>query len=483
MPATDALALDSLLPELRGAEALRVTGIESDSRRVRTGQLFVGLESRHGEGRRFLAEAFAAGAAAALVQGPQGSFETVAGRPCWTHPEAPRLLGEALCRWHRWDADTPPRLVGVTGTNGKSSVTWLIAQLAGAHSEVLGTLGAGPLGALRPLANTTPAAVELWTLLAAARDRGARSLAMEVSSHALALQRVAGVPFTAAVFTNLSRDHLDFHGSMAAYGAAKAKLFESDTLHLAVLNADDPFSATLRARLRPDVRILGYGFEAGDYRVREYHPGASATLLVLDTPSGTRRLRLPLIGRANVRNFLAALASVEGLGFETDTQALADLHLPPGRYQRLLAQTPEQPDVLIDYAHTPDALRQVLEDLRAVAKGRITVVFGCGGDRDRGKRPEMGAVAAALADRVVLTDDNPRSETPAAIVADILEGIPQGRAEVCHERAAAIAKAIGEAGHGDWVLIAGKGHEQTQEIAGEKRPCNDLELAREALHS
>ena len=470
--------LDSLLPELEGAGAVRVCGIESDSRRVRPGQLFVGLHSRHGDGARFLAQALAAGAAAALLQGPELRRDTVDGQPVWVHPEAPRLLGEALHRWYHWQGQAPG-LIGVTGTNGKSSVTWLIAQLAGA--EVIGTLGAGPLTALQPLANTTPAAVELWTLLEAARQRRAQWLAMEVSSHALALERVAGVPFTAAVFTNLSRDHLDFHGSMAAYGAAKAKLFTNPALQLAVLNVDDPFSAELRTHLHPDVRVVGYGFGAGDYRVREYHPGARATLLVVDTPAGTRPLRIPLMGTANARNFLAALAAVEGLGMEVDPQALAALRLPPGRYQRLTPRTPQQPDVLVDYAHTPDALRQVLEDLRAVAKGRITVVFGCGGDRDRGKRPEMGAVAAALADRVLLTDDNPRSEDPAAIVAEILAGMPAGRAEVCHDRAAAIAKAIGEAGHGDWVLIAGKGHEQTQESAGTKRPCDDVELATKAL--
>jgi len=476
--------LDRLLPELAGADRVSVSGIASDSRQVGPGQLFVGLASRHGGGAHFLADAFAAGAAAALLQGSQVGQSTVDGRPCWIHPEAPRLLGEALRRWYRWQGE-PPTLTGVTGTNGKSSVTWLIAQLAGVRSEVIGTLGAGPLGALRPLANTTPAAVELWSLLAAARERRSALLAMEVSSHALALERVAGVPFAAAVFTNLSRDHLDFHGSMAAYGAAKAKLFAGAALRLAVLNGDDPFSAELEARLHSGVRVLRYGFDAGDYRVREYHPGARATLLVLDTPTGPQRLRSPLIGRANTRNLLAAIATVEGLGLAWDPEMLANLQLPPGRYQRLPPRSPEQPDVLIDYAHTPDALRQVLEDLRAVAKGRITLVFGCGGDRDRGKRPEMGRVAAALADRIVLTDDNPRSEAPAAIVADILAGIPQGRGEVevCHDRAAAIAKAIRAAGHGDWVLIAGKGHEQAQEVAGVKRPCNDLELAREVLGS
>ncbi|WP_308389405.1 UDP-N-acetylmuramoyl-L-alanyl-D-glutamate--2,6-diaminopimelate ligase [Acidithiobacillus sp. AMEEHan] len=472
--------LDQLLPELQPARAIPITGIDSDSRRLRDGGLFVALNTRHGSAAHFLPDAWQAGAVAAIVEAEQEGFTATDAGPVWSRPDARALLGLALRRHHRWDADASPQLIGVTGTNGKSSVTRLIAQLAPAPAQIIGTLGHGPVDALQALPNTTPEAVELWRLLVAARAAGAQTVSMEVSSHALALGRVAAVPFHVAVFTNLTQDHLDFHGDMASYGAAKAQLFQMPELQYAILNANDPFTEQLRQKIAARVEILDYGFGAGAIAVRDYHPGASGTLLELDTPQGRRRLRSPLLGRSNTYNLLAALACATALGWELDDEQIARLDLPAGRYQCLPA-VPGKGRVMIDYAHTPDALDAVLQDLRAIAKGKITVVFGCGGDRDRGKRSQMGAIAARLADRVIVTDDNPRREDPEQITTEILAGIPAGRAVVEHDRARAIRLAIAEAQPGDWVLIAGKGHESYQDRGGQKQPFADAQHAEEAL--
>jgi len=480
MPHTETLA--SLLPTTPAAMAgIALQGIETDTRRLRPGMLYVGLNTNHGDGRQFLAQAWAAGAVAALLEGSEEGIYTEQGHAVWQSPQARALLGRSLRRWHRWDEGQAPVIIGVTGTNGKSSVTRLIAELAPQPAMIIGTLGYGHVDALISHANTTPDPVPLWQTLATLREQGAKVIAMEVSSHALALERVAAVPFAAAVFTNLSRDHLDFHGDMARYGAAKVRLFQTPGLQLAVVNSDDTFAGQIAAAMAPEVRQLCFGVKSGDYQTVEWHPGASGTLLDLHTPNGPRRLRSPLIGNSNVQNLLAALATVEGMGWPVSDAAIAGLDLPEGRYQRL-APVPGKAQVMIDYAHTPDALQRVLTDLREVAKGAVTVVFGCGGDRDRGKRPEMGRVAERLADHVILTDDNPRSEAPEAIVNDILGGMERpGQATVIHDRAAAIRAAITASRAGDWVLIAGKGHERIQEILGQHLPFQDHSIAAEVL--
>ncbi len=482
MPRTEILA--TLLPDapapLRG---IAVQGIETDTRRLQPGMLYVGLDTAHGDGRRFLAEAWAGGAVAALVEGDAETTRTEDGHPVWQSPRARDYLGAALRRWYQWDAGRAPILIGVTGTNGKSSVARLIAKLAPQPAMIIGTLGHGPVDALVAHPNTTPDPVPLWRTLATLRDQGATVIVLEVSSHALTLGRVAAVPFAAAVFTNLSRDHLDFHGDMARYGAAKAILFQTPGLQLAVWNHDDAFAGQIAAAVAPTVRPLSFGMRQGDYRPIEIHPGASGTLLDLHTPAGPRRLRSPLIGHGNVQNMLAALATVEGMGWPVSDAAIAGLDLPEGRYQRL-APIPGKAQVMIDYSHTPDALARVLTDLRAVAKGTVTVVFGCGGDRDRGKRPEMGRIAECLADQVILTDDNPRSEAPEVIIADIRSGMRHAaRSTVIHDRATAIRRAILAAGAKDWVLIAGKGHERVQEIQGQCLPFQDSAVAAEILRS
>ena len=480
MPRTEPLT--AILPELAPPPDLRVSGLDSDSRRLQEGMLFVGIENRHGDAHRFLGAAWAAGAGGALLEGFPESVMTDQGRPVWIRPDARRLLGQGLRRWHAWDHGKTPAAIGITGTNGKSSVAWLLAQLAPAPAHLVGTLGYGQPGILEPLPNTTPEAVTLWELLDRSRRAGATTVAMEVSSHALALERVAAIPFDVGIFLNLSQDHLDFHGDMEHYGQAKARLFDTPGMHLAILNAEDSLGVALATRLAGKMEVRSFGFGAGDYRIREYHPGASGTLLVLDTPHGRRQLRSPLLGRSNACNLLAALACADSLGWSTEDGRIAGLSLPPGRYQRL-EPSPGCPQVLVDYAHTPDALERVLSDLRQVARGRITLVFGCGGERDRGKRPQMGAIAARLADRVIVTDDNPRGEDPERIAGEILSGMPAGTAAVQHDRRSAIRSAITGAATGDWVLIAGKGHETFQETAGHRLPFSDAETAREALQT
>ena len=381
-------------------------------------------------------------------------------------------------------------MIGVTGTNGKTSCAhWIAAGLdaSGRHAAVLGTLGNGLWGALEDAPNTTADAALLHETLRHLASIGAQAAAMEVSSHGLDQGRVNGVAFDVALFTNLSRDHLDYHGTMAAYGAAKAKLFAWPGLRFGVVNADDPFGQSLIDAARSRGRkVLTYGFGAAD--IVGTHLAASSTGLAfaVETPWGKGEIHTRLVGAFNAANLLGVLGVllVSGAALEPTIGFLAEVEAPPGRMQRLGGQG--APLVVIDYAHTPDALDKVLTSLRpAVAVGgELVCVFGCGGDRDRGKRPEMGRVAARLADRVVVTSDNPRSEEPGAITSDIVHGIRETgnrRYAVEIDRAAAIATAIAEARVGDVVLLAGKGHEPYQETADVRHPFLDADHAARAL--
>jgi len=377
---------------------------------------------------------------------------------------------------------------GVTGTNGKTTCSqWLAALLAsaGARAAVLGTLGGGFPGALEPVENTTPDALEVHRLLARFRSAGARAVAMEVSSHGLAQGRVNGVAFACALFTNLTHDHLDYHGSMRAYGEAKARLFETPGLGAAVLNLDDPFGAELAGRAAErGARVLGFGFAA--------RGGSDEFLLGTELGGGALRIAfggaeatvtIPHPGRHSASNALGVLGCLlaHGVPFGEGVRLLEALPPVPGRLQRLGGEG--VPLVVVDYAHTPDALEQVLRALRPLATargGRLVVVFGAGGGRDSAKRPRMGAVAARLADRVLLTSDNPRGEDPAAIIEQIRAGAGAACA-VEPDRAAAIAAAIADADTADVVLLAGKGHETYQEIAGRRLAFSDATAAAEAL--
>jgi len=469
--------------------------IVSDSRRVAPGAAFFAYPGEAADGRRHIPDALARGAAAVVWEA-----EGFAWDPAWGVPnigvkglkkEAGRLAHEYYGRPSEalW-------MCGVTGTNGKTSCSQWIAAALGAHGEnagVIGTLGATFGGKSMELGNTTPDALELHRLLAEFRDEGAGAVAMEVSSHGLVQGRVNGVVFDCALFTNLTHDHLDFHGSMEAYAAAKARLFEFESLEHAVLNLDDVMGVRLARRLAERaLPTTGYSLSAEGIApgsvtqfiaAREIRVAPESTRVVLATSWGEREVTLRQLGRFNVSNILGVLGCLVARGLDIDTALAAVAALPdvPGRMQRLGGMG--RPLVVIDYAHTPDALEKALHALRPVADsggGKVVAVFGAGGDRDALKRPRMGEVASRLADRIVLTSDNPRSENPQAIIDAIRSGVSIAH-DVEPDRARAIAAAIRSAQRSDVVLVAGKGHETYQEIAGRRLPFSDIVVAEQSL--
>jgi UDP-N-acetylmuramoyl-L-alanyl-D-glutamate--2,6-diaminopimelate ligase len=447
------------------AQGAMIERLSSDSRRCAPGVAFLAYAGEVADGRRHIPDAVARGAAAVVWEQEGFAWDS-----SWKIPNAPfkNLKQQAGALAHEFYGRPSESLwvCGVTGTNGKTSCSHWIAALLG-KTAVIGTLGAGFPGSLSSAINTTPDAVELQFLLKEFKEKGASAVAMEVSSHGLAQGRVNGVRFDCALFTNLTHDHLDYHGTMAAYGEAKARLFEMPGLEVAVLNLDDPFGVELARRLRGRVRTIGYSLEPRDAPVDQK--------LVWDPA-----VKLPALGRFNASNALGVLGCLvaSGMALEEAKKRLAALPPVPGRMQAL----GEAPLVVIDYAHTPDALENVLQALRPVAQkrgGRLLVAFGAGGDRDPTKRPRMGAVAARLADRVLITSDNPRSENPRSIIEAIRAGAPGSEVEA--DRARAIEQLILQAEASDVILIAGKGHETYQEIAGRRSHFSDEEHARAAL--
>ncbi len=469
---------------------LPLVDLTADSRCVTPGMTFAAYPGEQADGRRFIPEAIERGAASVLWES-----EGFAWAPEWHVPNqgvaglraqisgiAGQVYGEPSR--HLW-------VVGVTGTNGKTSCTHWLAQLLGQVGKpcaVVGTLGNGLLTALEPALNTTPDAIALQQALARYRQQGAQVCAMEVSSHGLVQDRVAGIAFQGAVFTNLSRDHLDYHGTLEAYGEAKALLFDAAGLAFAVINLDDPFGMRLAAK--PGIpKIVGYTLEGARapsgvslLQAREIEVTAHGLRFEVDGEWGRAEVQAPLMGRFNVSNLLAVMgaALMGGMTLDQVCVGVARLVAPAGRLERLGGGA--LPVVVIDYAHTPDALEKALSTLReAVAPRRqLICVFGCGGNRDPGKRPLMGEVAARLADRVVLTSDNPRYEPVEAILDQIAQGIDKPFLRI-PERVAAIREAIASALPGDVVLIAGKGHETTQEVGGQKFPFSDRAVAQRCL--
>lgn len=478
-----------------------VSGLCSDSRAAVQGDLFFARRGGRTSGERYVADALARGVAAVVREGEADARVLPEGVPVLSVPDVDACLGLAAHRFYGAPSETL-RVIGITGTNGKTSVAQFLAgalsrpEVGGAAAPrcgVIGTLGHGIHGALRPGTHTTPDALTTHALLAEMRAAGARHTVMEVSSHALDQGRVAGVRFDTAVFTNLSRDHLDYHADMDAYGAAKRRLFMRPELRRAVLNRDDAFGAGLAAALPGRVDRITYGMTAsggapgpgGDRHVAGQLRATTPAGLELSvaSPWGSGQVAAPLLGPFNAGNLLAALAILLVLEVPF-THALAALNrtLPvPGRMQPF-GGPPGRPLVVVDYSHTPDALRSALIALRAHCRGRLWCVFGCGGDRDRGKRALMGAIAAERADAVVVTDDNPRHEDGQRIVADILAGMPGGAVvTVERDRRAAIRHAVHAAAPGDAVLVAGKGHEPYQEVAGVRRAFSDAEVVAAAL--
>lgn len=464
-----------------------VNGIYYDSREVRPGGLFVAIPGYRTDGHLFLEDAVRRGAAAAVVE----RREAVPPGLAWLEvPDCRQALGDLAAAFYDYPARCL-RLFGVTGTNGKTTTTHLIAHVleaAGMATGLVGTVGNRLGDTWVEAARTTPEASDLQALLAAMRERGLAACVMEVSSHGLVLERVRGCSFDVGVFTNLSQDHLDFHPDVASYLAAKAKLFrllepERAGKQYAVLNADDPASRELARVTR--VPVYTYGFkEKADVRAEKLKLGTTGSVLEVLWPGGRRELELKLTGGFNVANALAAwtVGWQEGIAPELVARALGEVTGVPGRFERVEAG--QDFTVVVDYAHTPDGLANVLEAARAITPGRLILVFGCGGDRDRGKRPQMGAIAARQSDLTIITSDNPRSEDPEQIIAEILAGFLAVRRErylVEPDRYQAIARALEMARAGDLVLIAGKGHETYQILADRVIPFDDRQVVRALL--
>lgn len=482
------MTLGELLPELEGLAAeLDITGLVQDSREVEPGNAFVAIAGFGAHGLNFVDAAKSAGAAAILYE-PPAPAELAVPSDAIPVQNLRARMGSMADTFH----DHPSAAmttVGVTGTNGKSSTVQLLAQawtLRGQKAGTVGTLGTGIWPKVVPTGFTTPLVLRMHALLAELRDEGASAVAMEVSSHALDQGRVDGVQFDVAVFTNLTRDHLDYHGDMARYGAAKAKLFDWPGLRAAAVNLDDAFGRELYASVQGKVRALGYTSRAAQgaaVSAEDVVLDGSGIRFMLHAGGQAHPVRSPLLGRFNVDNLLGVATTLFAVGMAPAliAETLSQLSPVDGRMNRLGGEG-EQPLVVIDYSHTPDALEQALASLRAHTIGDLVCVFGCGGERDTGKRPLMAAIAERLADRVIVTDDNPRHENGDAIVADIVAGLTHADAAVVlRDRAAAIAKAIAEAGRNDVVLIAGKGHETYQDVNGVKHPFEDAAVARDCL--
>lgn len=468
---------------------LELSGLTADSRQIAPGSLFVALPflDRPGfkhDGHDFIAAAVAAGAAAILASDEARAVAAAGGRPVLQHPEPRQVLPRLAARWYG-EPSRDLRLVGVTGTNGKTTTCYLLDQIfraAGWPTVLAGTVETRLASEVRPATTTTPDPVTLQKLWREAVERGVVAGAMEVSSHALDQHRTAGTRYEVAVFTNLTQDHLDYHLDMESYFQAKRQLFTAaDPRPAAVINADDRYGRRLLDEL-PDAWSFGLD-QPADVRAEgvEYDLRGSAFRVV--SPSGAWSQRLPVVGRYNIANALGAIGAALRLGLSPEIIAGA-LNLAsgaPGRLERV--DEGQDYAILVDYAHTPDALDNALRAARDLTSGRVLTVFGCGGDRDRTKRPQMGRIAAELSDVAVVTSDNPRSESPQAIVDDIVAGIIAPRAEVLVEvdRRQAIGLALSRATAGDVVLIAGKGHETYQLVKGETLHFDDREEAADWL--
>ena len=496
VPACEASTCPSLGGLLKGYASIPsgldtvVTAVCDDSRAVAPGALFFARRGLRVDASRFVDRAIASGAAAVVVEGRPASVRLDTGAVVVGIPDVAGAIGRAAARFYG-DPSAQLSVAAVTGTNGKTSTTHLTARGSGDRCAVMGTLGAGPPGMLETVALTTPGPIEIHRRLAELRDAGIDMLVMEVSSHALDQRRIEAVHVDTAVFTNLGRDHLDYHPDMDAYAHAKASLFEAPDLAHAVVNIDDPFGRDLIGSMPADVEsvalTLGDGCRsiastpAVRGRILEERRGLSLEVV---SPWGSGTLATRLLGWFNAYNLLAAVAVACLHGHRLDT-VLRRLHgAGPivGRMQPLGGGS--RPLVVVDYSHTPDALHNALAALRPMCEGTLWCVFGCGGERDRGKRPQMAEAAQRGADRIIVTDDNPRGEDGDTIVADIMEGFARpGAVQVERDRERAIHGAIAGARAADVVLIAGKGHEASQERAGARLPFSDLAVARRVLEA
>lgn len=460
-----------------------IRGLQNDSRKVLAGDLFFAYPGAAADGRQFMEKARQAGAAA-IVYDPEGMSKMLplpGAIPCVAVKDLARHLGSIAARFYHY-ADNPLRISGVTGTNGKTTIAWQLAQahaLLGRKSAYIGTLGQGEAYALQALDNTTPDALCLQKLLHDYQKTNIEQVCMEVSSHALALHRVDTLKFTEAIFTNLTHDHLDFHKTMEDYARAKAELFACPTLEYAIINNDDAYAPIMKKALNPSVRLLTYGLGEGALvRASKWTISMHGSHLNVDSPWGNHEFFLNALGQFNIYNGLSVFTSLLACGYPVEEvlSVMPKLQAAPGRMEVVA----KNPCVIVDYAHTPDALKNSLSTLDALKEGRLWVIFGCGGDRDKGKRPMMAEAAERYADEIVITSDNPRSENPETIIDNIFEGLnPQTRALKIPGREDAIHYALEHADKKDIILIAGKGHEDYQQIGSVRYAFSDQNIVRE----
>lgn len=479
------LLSQTAVTKVQGSLDREVASICFDSRWVSKDDLFVALRGEHFDGHHYVPEAVSRGAAAVLIEEPPSGLRAVEIQV----PDTRRALAEVSVAFHG-NPSSAMKVAGVTGTNGKTTVAFLLQHLCDTsflRCGLVGTVHYAIADRILPAARTTPESSEIQHLLAQMRDAGCKAVAMEVSSHALAQDRVRGVEFDVAIFTNLSQDHLDYHRTMEEYFEAKARLFEQMAgagakKPVAVVNVDDRYGVKLAERFEKRLRVLTYGVSSrAEFKASNIRTEPSGLVYQLDARKRSYLVRSPLIGRFNVSNTLAAMAGAVamGVGVRHAVQGLANAPQVPGRLQAMGGKRNFQ--VFVDYAHTPDALANVLKTLRELVRNSLIVVFGCGGNRDRGKRAKMGAVADEWADFIVLTHDNPRKEDPETILKDIESGIKRRPLEVIPDRREAIYRAVEIAEPGDMVLIAGKGHETSQEFADHTVPFSDCQEAAAAM--
>lgn len=483
------LALDQLLAGFNiEAPSVALTDMQLDTRLLQPGSLFLALQGHAVDGRRFMQQAEQSGAAAILFDNGDGFVPPKLNIPCIAVPALAEKVSELAGRFY----DEPAQklaLVGVTGTNGKSTCTQLIAnwtELLGQRGAVLGTLGNGLFGQLRATENTTGSAISIQQELAHFAAEKVNVAAMEVSSHGLVQHRVSALPFAAAVFTNLSRDHLDYHHTMQAYADAKRQIFQQTAPEHCILNADDETAYNWLQQM-PQAVVYGIDRQLPTHpglfvyaTEVKYHP--QGITISIHSSWGDGVLSAPLLGKFNVSNLLAALAVMLVLQYDFETLCQTAAYLQPVTGRMECFGNQQQPLVVVDYAHTPDGLEKALQAARQHCYGRLFCIFGCGGDRDRGKRPQMAAIAEQWADTIILTDDNPRTEDPTIIIADMCAGLQKpATAHIEHSRLRAIELALSQAVAGDIILVAGKGHEDYQIIGKEKRHYSDRETVMQLL--
>lgn len=463
---------------------VQIQGIQNDSRKVNPGDLFIAYPGALADGRDFMIKAAASGAAAIVYEAQDNYLIDPSGFPCPLIP-IPGLAAQLAVIASRYFQTPSSKLsvTGVTGTNGKTTIAYQLAQAhdaLGQPSVYLGTIGEGKINALQTLINTTPDALQLQAFLHGYVQREIQHVCMEVSSHALSQKRADCIDFKQAIFTNLTHDHLDFHGNMEAYAKAKSLLFAVPSLQCAVINADDPYSFLMCQAVLPNTQILRYGMkEDSDVRARSWQMDKLGSRLQLTTSWGDVTLRLPALGQFNLYNSMAVFASLmasQQYDLPDVVDVMSTLKSAPGRMEIVA----ERPCVIVDYAHTPDALENVLLTVKALKPHKLWVVFGCGGDRDNTKRPKMGKIASLHADEVIITNDNPRTEDPAQIAKEILQGLPNGVfAQTILDRKQAILQTISQADAEDIIVIAGKGHENYQIIGSQRLSFSDQTVVQE----